>query len=210
MIDSLPPYFRRYAGARCTDMTFWEKRIEVSCRDALRCLAKAKMPRFDGIAFFSRFRENACYARSTIRPIFNEMKRRGFRARWTTKPIDNGTRWLYVSSVTPVPKEIRAHTVYVPHGVGQEGPSPWNLECIKCLLPGPYYFNLFARRPFRRNQLITIGFPKSDILFSSNRKLVMKKTKEKFHLDLPYDKTILYAPSWDWWTCNVKQSNAFH
>jgi len=127
------------------------------------------------------------------------MERQGFRAGWTSQPINDGARWLYISSVASPPKKIRARTVWVPHGVGHEFPEPWHLECIACLLPGKYWFNLFAKRPFKRDQLIIIGYPKLDILFSPNRNLTIKKIKERFHFnDLPYSKTVLYAPSWNW------------
>jgi len=143
---------------------------------------------------------------STIRPVFNELRKQGINCKWVSKPTHDGINYLYISSEL-VFGDIVNQTVFLPHGIGYEFPKPFHLRYKTLLLSGLNDINLFAKKPFRRDQLKLIGYPKSDILFSPDKDLIIEKTKNRFCLDLPYKKTILYAPSFNFFSSSPLDSS---
>lgn len=148
--------------------------------------------KFESVACISLVPHGA----STIRPVFNELRRQGIQCKWVSKLIDNGVNYLYISSEIGFPKERINQTIFIPHGIGYEFPNLGHLKFKKLLLSGLHDLKLFENKPFRKDQLELIGYPKSDILFSPGKELIMASTKNRFYLDFPYEKTILYAPGW--------------
>lgn len=133
---------------------------------------------------------------STIRPVFNELRKQGINCKWVSNPIHDGINYLYLCSQHGF-RDIVNQTVFLPHGIGHEIPEPFHLRYKKLLLSGLKDLESFGHRPFRKDQLELIGYPKSDILFSPDKELIMNSTKNHFCLDFPYKKTILYAPSFN-------------
>lgn len=148
--------------------------------------------KYEEIACLSRFPHTT----STLRPVFNEMIKQGFQCKWVSKPIHDGGKYLYINSDSPVPRDIRSRTIWVPHGIGDEGPKHYHISCEMIFLTGEHFYDLFKEKPFGKDKLKVIGFPKSDILFSSDKELIKEKAKKQFNLDLPNKKSILYTPSW--------------
>ena len=149
----------------------------------------------------TKYEEIAClssfpHTTSTLRPVFNELIKQGFHCKWVSKPIHDGGKLLYLNSDSPVPREIRSRTIWVPHGIGHEEPKPYHISCKRIFLTGEYFFDLYKEKPFGKDKLEVIGFPKLDILFSPDKELIKERVKKEFNLDLPYEKNILYTPSW--------------
>lgn len=172
------------------NLAIWVEYFKFSLKNSLS-VNDSNNSKFEKVAFMG----GAAHGLSVIMPIYEEMVRQGFSPIFTEKPIKDEANLLYVCSMAPPPKEIRKKTVWIPHGVGYEHPYAWNLECLKCLLPGPYWYNIYARRPFRNDQFTIVGWPKGDVLFSSNKRRIVNEIQQKYCINLPYEKTILYAPS---------------
>jgi len=100
-------------------------------------------------------------------------------------------------------------TIYTMHGL-----SPAELECIPAhklylfrgvLLSGQWYLDKIKEgawgmdyKRFSDGFFKIVGWMKGDILFSSKLDEIIKNIKETLMIKLPYEKTILYAPTGFW------------
>ncbi|GAG77335.1 unnamed protein product, partial [marine sediment metagenome] len=143
------------------------------------------------------------------RPICNYAKKAGYDVEWSAKYLCNDG---IISCVISHPSGI-----YMPHGNSAENFIDTKHQATShpllkgILLPGPYWKQKFYSFPitemiiasdvlenqelynyeFPETKLKVVGWPKSDLLFSSRRKEV--KAHWENTLKLPYDKTVLYS-----------------
>jgi len=128
-------------------------------------------------------------------PVFEEMKRRGIKAKWGK--FSDDADWYICTSPIKF-REQRNKTIYLPHGIGLQE----EFQCIfpVILFPGQYYKDVFNIQFFDYEppsgwdevQYPLIGWPKSDIWFNLKKRERKIKIIEK-ELQLPYDKTVFIA-----------------
>lgn len=139
--------------------------------------------------------------KSVIRPIYDYAKREGYNVKWG----QGGDSIVSCMS-------IHRNTFFMPHGVSSEnffatrkgikGKPPLGI-----LFPGPFWKEYFANpsppyvseardsyyiedaKKYPKERIKVVGWPKSDLIFSSRRKEIEEKWRNK--LNLRYDKTVL-------------------
>jgi len=142
---------------------------------------------------------NSLEHRSVYRAIYNYAKEKGYDVSWGV-----GGKFTVSSD------SVSRTTILMPHGVSVENFFAIRRESKRdpfgYLLPGPYwkqYFNHSSppqvpsrwidglkRIPaYPEGKLKVVGWPKSDLLFSTRRKQVKERWLDE--LSLPYNKTVL-------------------
>lgn len=138
-----------------------------------------------------------------IQPIFDLMQIEGYDCRWGQWR----TPWGHIDDVEDkdiscfVTGDIGIHHDYLtkraffhPHGLHPSEQGYIHLGWYGCLLPGEWW-----RKNLKSNRLPVTGWAKLDVLFKPH---IKERTITEYKLNLPYDKTVLYAPTgnWDWAT----------
>lgn len=148
-----------------------------------------------------------------ILPIHDILKKQGYDVIWGTwnpwgvpfkqedkeKTID-----FYVTGDTGIPggeRKLQTKTFFHTHGLHkiEKGHMP-HKEWYGCLMPGEYWYNTYNDRAeisYRREELTTFpltGWAKLDVLFKNTK----DETIAEYGLNLPYEKTVLYAPAGNW------------
>ncbi len=99
----------------------------------------------------------------------------------------------------------KSHVIALPHSAG--GDSGWHYAHPTyklTLTPGEWFVRYWINGDPKKNvkgypelkgRLKVIGFPKTDILFQRKISEFKQETLSKFHIKLPYEKTVLYTPT---------------
>ena len=154
--------------------------------------------------------------RAVIEPIFNLMQSQGYTCGWGAwepslawgvaegiKPEDVD---CYVDSSEGIPTaELRAKSFAHWHGLH---PSEQAYVCdlwYGYLSPGEYWLAGVDPKQIEETGKFPItGYAKLDVLFKPN---IREETIAGYGLDLPYDKTVLYAPTGNWhWATSFDKS----
>lgn len=157
---------------------------------------------------------------SVLQPIFDLLSRSGFDCKWgqysepwgTISGVDRNSVSCWVTCEPGMPSnQFIDRTFFHPHGlhptesayVMARAPNEEYRPWLGYLSPGSYwsgYINsTYTERgdALHAGRLPVTGWAKMDAAFEPN---VKEKTIQAHGLDLPYSKTVLYAPTgnWDW------------
>ena len=148
-----------------------------------------------------------------ILPIHDILIKQGYDVIWGTwnpwgvpfqredkdKEID-----FYVTADIGIPgdeRDLRAKTFFHTHGLHRLERGHMKSNLWKgCLMPGEYWFNRMNERAEVIHELVyqpiypVTGWAKLDALFKNTK----EETIAEYGLNLPYDKTVLYAPAGNW------------
>mgnify|MGYP000754976854 FL=1 len=138
-----------------------------------------------------------------LKPIADEAEARGYRVSFTRDIFAPAEIGVYCQHVCH-PENSRFSVILL-HDLAQgHKPNiweyePWNKFDIG-ILPGKFWNNLWSRCAFNyyvnpRCGTYEFGYPKSDLVSSPELAQRVSSLKEK--LNLKYDISILYAPSWE-------------
>jgi hypothetical protein len=140
-----------------------------------------------------------------LKPIADEAERRGFEVRFTQDILENAEVGIYCQHVC-FPENSKFSVILL-HDLAQghnRWPYFWELEQWNNfdigILPGKTWGQMWEKcgcMPYARPRcgVFEMGYPKSDQANDSNLREYAKDLGRK--LGLKYDKTILYAPSWE-------------
>lgn len=145
----------------------------------------------------------------TTEEIAREAKKRGYRCHFTDDlktPADIG---VYCSHHSDREKKAKLSAIML-HDLGQAhnrwpcfwDKEPWNQFDIG-FLPGQFWADMFVSnkshnlRWASKHGIYLVGWPKADPLFNPNGQFQKELETLKKSLNFKYDKTILYAPSWE-------------
>lgn len=147
-----------------------------------------------------------------IIPIYNILVQQGYDCRWgqwrnpwgTKSGLNDNEIDCFVTGDVGIPgdeRNLRARTFYHTHGLhpcerGYVSDTLW----YGYLAPGKWWYNILNEKgdiihqSHNPEKIPLTGWAKMDVLF--------KKTKEEiiseYKLNLPYEKTVLYAPTGNW------------
>jgi hypothetical protein len=144
--------------------------------------------------------------RSTLAPIGDEAYKRGYEVSYTTDFWEKSQIGLYCShQFYPVRAKFSAimlHDLGQKHGVW---PKFWEYEPWRKFdigfLPGQFWADLYEAdkknnlRKSPKYGIYSVGWQKADPVFTDDYKAYIQGLKN--NLNLPFEKTVLYAPSWE-------------
>lgn len=131
-----------------------------------------------------------------IQPICDLLSKQGYTCKWGSwNPwgIPDDSQVIYVTGDGGVPPEKKPKTFFHPHGLH---PVEKGLGIVE-----PYWKGYLSPGPWWGNDhhlpMPVCGWAKLDILFKLGLK---EETISKYELKMPFERTVLYAPTgnWDW------------
>ena len=144
--------------------------------------------------------------RQTVEPIAEEAKLRGFPVKMSNDMNEKSVIGFYCQH-NQRPKSglsiIMLHDMAQRHDVWPNFwfHEPWN-EFDIGILPGKMWvdrWKLMSKLRVSQPKIgvFDLGWPKADLIYKNMDEFATKTVKFKSELNLKYDKTILYAPSWE-------------
>lgn len=149
--------------------------------------------------------------RLPIQPIYDILKKDGYDCRWgswrdpwgSNSGIPEDEIDCYVTGDVGIPKKenFRSKTFFHTHGLhpmekGYVSPTLW----YGYLAPGKWWYNVvnnlgeIIEQQFNPEKIPITGWAKMDVLFTKTREEIISE----YSLRLPYEKTVLYAPTGNW------------
>jgi len=145
-----------------------------------------------------------------IQPIFDIMKAQGYDCRWgqwrspwgKCPGVDSHDQvQCYVTGDVGIPSQFRSKTFFHTHGLHpiEKGFVSGDLW-YGYLAPGKWWYNIVNEygeiidQQFNNDRIPVTGWAKMDVLFKKTREEIISE----YNLNLPYDKTVLYAPTGNW------------
>ncbi len=144
--------------------------------------------------------------RQALEPIANEAQMRGFTVKMTNDMNENSVIGFYCQH-NQRPKSnfsvIMLHDMAQRHDIWPNFwfHEPWN-EFDIGILPGNIWQDRWKKiSMYRVSQpkigVFNLGWPKSDLIYKNEEEFKIKIENYKDQLNFKYDKTIIYAPSWE-------------
>jgi len=154
---------------------------------------------------FSLFHTDNC-ERQALQPLGDELESRGCHVKFSNNIGESADVGIYCHHAA---KPNAKFSVITLHDLAQRHdiwPSfwlnePWDQFDIG-ILPGPAWEKRWLTQrvlPYSNPRIgvFKAGWPKSDLIFKNQQEFEQKTAALRASLDLPFQKTILYAPSWE-------------
>jgi hypothetical protein len=142
-----------------------------------------------------------------LEPIAREAERRGFKINFTENLWENAEIGVYCQHATMLEKKDSKFSAILLHDLSQghdRWPSFWEVERWDefdiGILPGKTWRDIWEQEGCfyysnPRSGVFELGYPKCDTLY--DEKLLARIKELKQQLNLKYDFSVLYAPSWE-------------
>lgn len=125
---------------------------------------------------------------STIKPILEEMQRRGHEVKWGDFKEKTDV-FVYVNSPDEIDrkKSVRKHDFWHPHGLGEEILGENHVKILDYMLcRGPLFYNNYMKNyPQWRNKFKLVGYPKNDLMWKKEGKEKASRLAEELKLSRP-------------------------
>lgn len=144
--------------------------------------------------------------RQALEPIATEALKRGIEVRFSTNSKEHAEIGVYCEHACSPNANF---SVILLHDLAQRHDiwpnfwhyEPWNAFDIGCL-PGQSWVNRWQTQAdfpitLPRLGVFDIGWPKADLVFKDKERFAKEAEKLRQKLGLKYEKSVLYAPSWE-------------
>lgn len=145
--------------------------------------------------------------KQTIKPVADEAISRGYEVVYTDNPFKKAVIGVYCQHIC-FPRNASFSLIML-HDLGQgqlHWPNMWKVEPWNDfdvgILPGKAWSDRWKQSSDHvfahpRQGVFELGWPKADVYFKNIDESQKKILTFKKSLNLPYDKSVLYAPAWE-------------